>query len=521
MENNLLINDDITNNKINDKILKNTNEEIKKNEVDVNSKNLLKECVIEKYNMNFQENKESIKDKTANNEKKLRNETTENNKNNLGEGDESLNLSNNIKENINKTKDNKKEEIEKKEEDEESKEKEEEEDSEEDNGKEIIEKKEEDKNEENEKEDDEKEEDEKEEDEKEEDEKEEDKKEQDTKEDDDLNKKHNIKIKTKKMKKIEKEIEESYDRITYLKEKLIESRKGQICSNVKMSEREISSVIEKVLPIIQNEPAMLELEPPIYICGDIHGQFYDLLRVFDILKYPPESKFLFLGDYVDRGKKSLECILLLLCLKIKYPSKIYLLRGNHESENVNRTYGFFDECKRKVSIKIYKQFCTLFNFLPITSLVGGKILCMHGGLSYDLKDINQLKYIKRPTEIPDSGLLCDLLWSDPDENLFLDFCTNNERGISICFSKTAVDDFIKNNDLDLICRAHQVVEEGFQFFADMKLITIFTAPNYMGEFDNKGGILKVNEDMICSLSILKPDFNSKDSKRRKFNRYIN
>ena len=95
----------------------------------------------------------------------------------------------------------------------------------------------------------------------------------------------------------------------------------------------------------------IQLEPPIYICSDIHGQFYDLLRVFDILKYPPESKFLFLGDYIDRGKKNLECILLLLWLKIKYPSKIFLLRGNHESENINRTYGFYDEYKRKISLK--------------------------------------------------------------------------------------------------------------------------------------------------------------------------
>ena len=312
------------------------------------------------------------------------------------------------------------------------------------------------------------------------------------------------------------------DRISYLIEKLIESRKGEICSNVKLSEREVFTVIDKSFPIIQNEPSMLELEPPLYICGDIHGQFYDLLRVFDILKYPPESKFLFLGDYVDRGKKSLECILLLLCLKIKYPSRIYLLRGNHESADINRTYGFFDECKRKVSVKIYKKFCNLFNILPFTALVGEKILCMHGGLAYDLKDIEQLKNVKRPTEIPNNGLICDLVWSDPDDYLFVDFGRNNERGISVCFSKSAVEKFNKKNDIDLICRAHQVVEEGFQFFADMKLITIFTAPNYMGEFDNKGGILKVNEDMICSLIILKPNFNKKDKfYKRKYGRFIN
>ena len=329
-------------------------------------------------------------------------------------------------------------------------------------------------------------------------------------------------IHSKHIKKIEKEIEESTDRISYLIEKLIESRKGEFCSKVKLSEREVFTVIEKSFPIIQNEPSMLELEPPLYICGDIHGQFYDLLRVFDILKYPPESKFLFLGDYVDRGKKSLECILLLLCLKIKYPSRIYLLRGNHESAEINRTYGFYDECKRKVSVKIYKKFCDLFNILPFTALVGEKILCMHGGLAYELEDIEQLKHIKRPCEIPNYGLTCDLVWSDPDDYLFVDFGKNNDRGISVCFSKSAVENFNKNNNIDLICRAHQVVEEGFQFFADMKLITIFTAPNYMGEFDNKGGILKVNEDMICSLIILKPNYDKKDKfYKRKYGGFIN
>jgi serine/threonine-protein phosphatase PP1 catalytic subunit len=324
------------------------------------------------------------------------------------------------------------------------------------------------------------------------------------------------------MKKIEEEIEEMYDRISRLKEKLIDSRKGEICSNVKISEREVITVIDKAFPIIEKEESMLELEPPLYICGDIHGQFYDLLRVFEILKYPPESKFLFLGDYVDRGKRSLECILLLLCLKIKYPSKIFLLRGNHESADINRMYGFYDECKRKVSLRIYKKFCNLFNILPITALVGEKILCMHGGLAYDLKNLDQLKTIKRPTEIPEAGLLCDLVWSDPDDSLYFDFCTNKERGISVCFSKKQVEEFTEKNDLDLICRAHQVVEEGFQFFANMKLITVFTAPNYMDEFDNNGAILEVNENMICSLHVLRPEKSNISKKRwKKINRFIN
>ena len=322
--------------------------------------------------------------------------------------------------------------------------------------------------------------------------------------------------------KVDKDLEEAYDRISYLKEKLIESKKNNYCNNIRLSEREIFTVIDTVYPIIEKEESMLELEPPLYICGDIHGQFYDLLRIFEICKYPPQSKFLFLGDYVDRGKKSLECILLLLCLKIKYPENIFLLRGNHESADINRIYGFYDECKRKVSLKIYKKFCNIFNILPITAIVGEKILCMHGGLALDLKTITQLKTIKRPTEIPEEGLLCDLVWSDPDETVLFDFMTNKERGISVCFSKQTVEEFNEKNGLDLICRAHQVVEEGFQFFANMKLITIFSAPNYMGMFDNNGGILFVNEDMVCSINVLKPIFLEEKSEKRKIiNRFIN
>ena len=329
-----------------------------------------------------------------------------------------------------------------------------------------------------------------------------------------VNNKKDDYLKMKHLTKKEKENEDINNRISQLMEKLIESKKGAYCLDIRISEREVFTVIDKVYPLIEKEESMLELEPPIYICGDVHGQFYDLLRVFEIFKYPPESKFLFLGDYVDRGKNSLECILLLLCLKIKFPEKIFLLRGNHESADVNRAFGFYDECKRKVSLKIYKKFCNLFNILPITALISEKILCMHGGLSKDLTNINQLKSIKRPTEIPDKGLLCDLVWSDPDNLISKDFIENKERGISVCFSEKVVEEFTKNNNLDLICRAHQVVEEGFEFFDNMKLITIFTAPNYMNIFDNNGCILYINKDLICSLHILKPGYSNVNNKKK-------
>ena len=303
------------------------------------------------------------------------------------------------------------------------------------------------------------------------------------------------------------------DNIFKLIKKLKKARRGAICQELSIREGECDYIIDKAYDILKNEDSMLKISAPLYICGDIHGQYYDLLRVFDILKYPPKSKFLFLGDYVDRGKQSLECLLLLLCLKIRYPSKIFLLRGNHESEALNKIYGFYDECKRRISIKCFKNITNLFNVLPITALIDENILCMHGGLSKDLTKIEQLNKIVRPTEIPDEGLLCDLVWSDPSDELSDNF-GENERNVSVTFSKNVVEEFTKNNDLDLICRAHQVVEEGFQFFAGMKLVTVFTAPNYMGEFDNNGGILEVGEDLLCKIHVLKPNIERKGKRKR-------
>jgi len=303
------------------------------------------------------------------------------------------------------------------------------------------------------------------------------------------------------------------DNISKFIEKLKKARKGVICQELSIKEGECDYIIDKAYDIIKKEDSMLKISAPLYICGDIHGQYYDLLRVFDILKYPPKSKFLFLGDYVDRGKQSLECLLLLLCLKIQYPSNIFLLRGNHESEALNKIYGFYDECKRRITIKCFKKITNLFNILPITALIDENILCMHGGLSKDLTKIDQLDKILRPTEIPDEGLLCDLVWSDPSDVLSDNF-GENERNVSVTFSKNIVEEFTKNNGLDLICRAHQVVEEGFQFFAGMKLVTIFTAPNYMGEFDNNGGILEVGEDLLCKIHILKPNIERKGKRKR-------
>ena len=290
-------------------------------------------------------------------------------------------------------------------------------------------------------------------------------------------------------------------------EKLLSVRGNKPGKQVDLKEDEIKFLIDKSSQIIKEQKMLVELEAPLHVCGDIHGQYYDLLRIFEHCGYPGEYNYLFLGDYVDRGKQSLETICLLLCYKIKYPEKVTLLRGNHESSVTNRIYGFYDECKRRYNVKLWKLFTELFNYLPVAAIIDDKILCMHGGLSPDLKSIQNIQDISRPTDIPDTGLLCDLLWSDPDKEA-ADY-DENDRGVSVIFGEKVVMDFNKKNDLDLIIRAHQVVDEGYEFFANRQLITIFSAPNYCGEFDNSAGIMIIDDSLTCSLKVLRPVENLK------------
>ncbi|XP_055846778.1 serine/threonine-protein phosphatase beta isoform isoform X1 [Episyrphus balteatus] len=271
---------------------------------------------------------------------------------------------------------------------------------------------------------------------------------------------------------------------------------------VQMSEAEVRGLCLKSREIFLQQPILLDLEAPLIICGDIHGQYTDLLRLFEYGGFPPAANYLFLGDYVDRGKQSLETICLLLAYKIKYPENFFLLRGNHECASINRIYGFYDECKRRYNVKLWKTFTDCFNCLPIAAIIDEKIFCCHGGLSPDLQSMEQIRRLMRPTDVPDTGLLCDLLWSDPDKDV--EGWGENDRGVSFTFGATVVSKFLRKHDLDLICRAHQVVEDGYEFFARRQLVTLFSAPNYCGEFDNAGGMMTVDDSLMCSFQILKP-----------------
>ncbi|EUD65983.1 serine/threonine-protein phosphatase PP1-alpha catalytic subunit [Plasmodium inui San Antonio 1] len=281
--------------------------------------------------------------------------------------------------------------------------------------------------------------------------------------------------------------------------KLIEVRGTRPGKNVNLTENEIKILCLSSREIFLNQPILLELEAPIKICGDIHGQFYDLLRLFEYGGFPPDANYLFLGDYVDRGKQSLETICLLLAYKIKYPENFFLLRGNHECASINRIYGFYDECKRRYSVKLWKTFIDCFNCLPVAAIIDEKIFCMHGGLSPELNNMEQIRKITRPTDVPDNGLLCDLLWSDPEKEI--NGWGENDRGVSFTFGQDVVHNFLRKHELDLICRAHQVVEDGYEFFAKRQLVTLFSAPNYCGEFDNAGAMMSVDETLMCSFQV--------------------
>ena len=270
---------------------------------------------------------------------------------------------------------------------------------------------------------------------------------------------------------------------------------------IPLTELEIKFLIYQSKKIISDQPVYLEIQAPIIICGDTHGQYTDLLRLFEVGGHPPESNYLFLGDYVDRGKQSIETISLLLAYKIKNPVNFFLLRGNHECGSINRIYGFYDECKRRYSVKLWKLFIDLFNEFPVAACIDDKILLVHGGLSPELNTLDQLAKIKRPTDVPETGLLCDILWSDPESNQ--KNWNNNDRGVSYTFNEKILTKFLDNTNLDLLCRAHQVVEEGYEFFGDKELVTVFSAPNYCGEFDNSAAIMCVDENLMCSFKIFK------------------
>lgn len=297
--------------------------------------------------------------------------------------------------------------------------------------------------------------------------------------------------------------------------KRLTAYKGALKINfVNLAEAELRSILANAEKIFLEQPMLLELDSPVKIVADIHGQFVDLMRIFDLADWPPKSNYLFLGDMVDRGPQQIETVALLLCFKIKYPGNVFIVRGNHEASSLHRRYGFQGECKSRYSLKLWRAFVECFNTLPVAALVDEKIFCCHGGLSPELmkgEGLDKIRELPRPTDVPDEGLICDLMWADPDPDVKM--FQESDRGVSYLFGAAIVEKFLDKYDLDLIARGHQVETDGYAFFADRQLVTLFSAPNYCGEFDNAAAIMAVEEDLTCSFQVLPPQECNK--KRRK------
>ncbi|OAR01350.1 hypothetical protein LLEC1_06745 [Akanthomyces lecanii] len=361
-----------------------------------------------------------------------------------------------------------------------------------------------------------------------------------------------------------------------------------------LPERAMKELCEKVKEILMEESNIQPVCTPVTVCGDIHGQFYDLLELFRVAGgmpgennvqppktsttvitsqdiEPPEitnpkllkklkststetidrdaveeadasteaaagsaainstvpssqsaqTRFIFLGDFVDRGYFSLETFTLLMCLKAKsvastgafvalilqanlfqhrYPERIVLVRGNHESRQITQVYGFYEECQQKYgNASVWKACCHVFDFLVLAAIVDGEVLCVHGGLSPEIRTIDQIRVVARAQEIPHEGAFCDLVWSDPEE---VETWAISPRGAGWLFGDKVATEFNHVNGLKLIARAHQLVNEGYKYhFPENSVVTVWSAPNYCYRCGNVASIMTVDKDLDPRFSI--------------------
>ena len=261
-----------------------------------------------------------------------------------------------------------------------------------------------------------------------------------------------------------------------------------------LPEKTVRKLCQKVKEILINEANIQPVSSPVTICGDIHGQFHDLLELFRIGGELPDTNYIFAGDFVDRGYMSVETIQLLISYKIKYPENITLIRGNHESRQITIVYGFLDEIVRKYgNSNPWTYFMEVFDLLPLGAIVDGEIFCVHGGLSPQLNTIDQIRSLDRNREIPSGGPFCDIMWSDPDQ---VDTWVLSNRGAGWLFGYKVAKEFNYVNGLSLIARAHQLVEEGFMYwFPDNIVVTVWSAPNYCYRSGNLAAILEIDENL--------------------------
>jgi len=266
-----------------------------------------------------------------------------------------------------------------------------------------------------------------------------------------------------------------------------------------IKESEVKALCIKAKEILTEEGNVHKVSAPVTVVGDIHGQFYDLKELFRVGGDVPDTNYVFMGDFVDRGFYSVETFLLLLALKVRYPSRIALARGNHESRQITQVYGFYDECLRKYgSVNVWRYCTDVFDFLPLAALVEDKVFCVHAGLSPSINTMDQIRTIDRKQEVPHDGAMCDLLWSDPED---IDGWGLSPRGAGYLFGHDVVSQFNSTNKLDLICRSHQLVMEGYKSMFNDAIVTVWSAPNYCYRCGNVASILELDEHLNKNFKI--------------------
>ena len=295
------------------------------------------------------------------------------------------------------------------------------------------------------------------------------------------------------------EVDSTYDGPMYISgsctvdfcQHLMEHQKKEQCIAKKFAYQIVLDMIE----MLKQSSTLVDIDVPekgeVTVCGDVHGQFYDLLNIFALNGVPSEANpYLFNGDFVDRGSFSVEVILTLFAWKLAIPNHMHLARGNHETRNMNKLYGFEGEVTKKYGEELYQLFCEAFCLLPLCHVINQQVFVVHGGLfSQDGVTLDAIRKVNRDCEPPDEGLMTEMLWSDPQPGRGR---APSKRGVGVAFGQDVTENFLNVNGLKMVIRSHEMKEEGYEIEHSGKLVTVFSAPNYCDQMGNKGAFIRLD-----------------------------
>lgn len=279
---------------------------------------------------------------------------------------------------------------------------------------------------------------------------------------------------------------------------MIESILSKVLNKQIPTETEVSALCSIVTDILINEPNIPYVPSPITIVGDVHGQYHDLLNIFELYGSPKDNKFVFLGDIVDRGVESVETIICLLAYKSLYPENVYLVRGNHESKKISSIYGFFDEVYSKYGTSsVYRSITDVFQYFLMAVVVDGRYFCVHGGISSTHSGIDFFSRLQRFNLVPEKQPIADLFWSDPGQRPGFE---KNMRGTGHFYGHDTVQSFLIVNNFHCVIRSHQIAMEGYKYnFKDESCVTVWSAPNYCYRCGNLASVLSINSTSAVAL----------------------